>query len=437
MTGRMTLKTLPVADGLPLVGSIVPMMTDMEGFMYGQYAKHGPCFRVKVLNNSFVVLGGPEAAEALAKNSGEMDAWNMWENVIQEFGGRHVLSMFEGEKHRRYRAAARAGFAKTRVQENVPEVVALAREALSVHPHGKTFEVGEFAQRLVADCVGTLTLGRKPGESLQAFIKYWHTQLGVNVARVRPKSDLKKADYLAAKAQARAAGLELLALDDQTLPSPYVRDLRTLMREDPELLNHEELLFMMLLPYVAGLDTVVNVLTLSLYHAFKEPGLLERLRAEIRPLLAEGLPATRLRELKVLHALVLETMRFHPIANAMTRRATRDFEFQGHQIKAGEELMMALMASQRDPKFFRNPDQYDVDRFLEPRNEHRQKNALNPYGAGAHTCLGAGMAEVLLAVLLATILGDEELHLFPADFTLRPFHMSALSPDPNFRLLRV
>ncbi len=433
----MTLKTPPLADGLPLLGSVVPMMTDIEGFLYGQYAKHGPCFRVKALNREFVVLGGAEGAEALAKNTGEMDAWNMWEDLVREFGGRYVLSMFEGEKHRRYRAAARAGFAKTRVQENVPEVMALAREALEATPHGQTFGVGDFAQHLVADCVGTLTLGRKPGDSLHAFIKYWHTQLGVNISRTRPKSDLKKADYLAAKARARAAAQEILDLDEETLPSPYVRDLKAFMREDPELLNHEELLFMLLLPYVAGLDTVVNVLTLSLYHAYKDPELLARLRAEIRPLLGEGLPAARLREMKVLHALVLETMRFHPIANMLTRRATRDFAFQGYQIRAGQDLMLALMASQRDPRFFKDPNRYDVDRFLEPRNEHRQKNALNPYGAGAHTCLGAGMAEVLLAVLLATILGDENVQMFPRDYALKPFHLSALAPDPNFRLIRL
>lgn len=194
---------------------------------------------------------------------------------------------------------------------------------------------------------------------------------------------------------------------------------------------------MMLLPYVAGLDTVVNVLTLSLYHTYKDPTLLKRLKEEIKPILDEGLPATKLRELKVLHALVLETMRYHPIANMLSRRAVKDFEFQGYQIRGGQELMMALMASQRDPKLFNAPEKFDVDRFLPPRNEHKQKNALNPYGAGAHTCLGAGMAETLLAVLLATIIGTEDLNLFPNDYTLRPFHLSALSPYQNFRLARL
>ncbi|MDO4264731.1 MAG: cytochrome P450, partial [Deinococcus sp.] len=398
---------------------------------------HGPCFRVRALNREFVVLGGPAAAEAMAKNAGEFDAWSMWENVIREFGGRQVLSMLEGEPHRRYRAAARAGFAKTRVQDNIPLILSLAREALDAVPHGQSFVVGEFAQRLVADCVGMLTLGRRPGDSLRDFITYWHTQLSVNLAGTRSASALTKRDYLEAKARARAAAEELLALDENTLPSPYVRDLRAFMHENPDLMNEEELLFMMLLPYVAGLDTVVNVLTLSLYYAYRDPELYARLRAEIDPLLAEGLPAARLRDLKVLHALVLEVMRYHPIANMLTRQARQNFEFQGYHIREGEQLMMALMASQRDPALFRDPERFDVDRFLAPRNEHRQKNALNPYGAGAHTCLGAGMAETLLAALISATVGTDGLHLFPAGYQMRPFHSSQLSPDPNLRLIRL
>lgn len=433
----MTLREPPLADGFPLVGSAPALLRDTEGFLYSQYAKHGPCFRVRALNREFVVLGGPAAAEAMARNAGEFDAWTMWENIIREFGGRQVLTMLEGEAHRRYRAAARAGFAKTRVQENIPLVMSLAREALEAVPYGQTFAVGEFAQRLVADCVGMLTLGRRPGEGLSAFITYWHTQLAVNIAGTRPASALTGRDYLEAKARARAAAAELLALDEDTLPSPYVRDLRAFMWENPDLLNEEELLFMMLLPYVAGLDTVVNVLTLSLYHAYRDPQLYARLRAEIDPLLAEGLPAGRLRELKVLHALVLEVMRYHPIANMVTRHARQEFEFQGCRIRQGEQLMMALMASQRDPALFRDPERFDVDRFLAPRNEHRQKNALNPYGAGAHTCLGAGMAETLLAALISAIVGTDGLRLFPPDYRMRPFHASQLAPDPGLRLVRL
>lgn len=426
----------PLVDGGPLVSNLPSVAINLEEFLYKQYAKHGSCFRVRVLDEEFVVIGGSDAAEVLAQNSGQVDAWKIWEDIIEEFGGRQVLTMLEGKEHLKYRAAARKGFAKARVQENVPLVISLAQEALQEHAIGEAFHVGPFAQRLVANCIGSLTLGRKPGKHLEDFITYWHTQLAVNMVGSQQPSALREQEYLQARDNARAVADEILESDEDTIPSPYVKDLKKLMKEDPHLINNEELRFMMLLPYVAGLDTVVNVLILSMYEIHRRPELLAQLKEEVKLFVAEGLPAQKMRQMKVLHATVMEVMRYYPIANMFSRYATVDFEFNGYQIQKGQKIMMALMASHRDPTKFAHPDQFEVERFLEPRNEHRQKQVFNPYGAGAHTCLGAGMAEVLLAVLISTIVDQGHLMLFPKDYTMKPFHTNNLSPDPKLQFVR-
>jgi len=433
----MTHHQIPVAPGLPLIGSLFPMIRDTEGFLAAQYRRLGPCFRVSVLNTSMVVLGGPTAAEVMAGNTGELDAWKVWEGMIREFGGRQVLTMLEGAEHQKYRAATRNGFARSRVLEQLPLVMNLTREALDRTNVSGHLKVVPFAQRLVADCIGTLTLGRKPGVHLADFMTYWHTQLAVQLVKSARPSALRRPAYLKARASARAFAQEVLGQDSRAMTSTYVDDLRTLARTQPELMNDEELLFMMLIPYVAGLDTVVNVLSLSLYELYRRPEVLARVREEARPLVEAGLPAARLRELKVLHAVVLEVMRLYPIANNLLRYATRDFEVQGFPVRQGEQVLMALFASQRDPDLFRNPDQFDVDRFLDPRNEHRQKGAFQPYGSGAHTCLGAGMAEALLASILATVVTHGRFELYPKAFRMRPFHSANLSPDPRLTLRRL
>lgn len=427
----------PLADGLPLIGSTLALLKDFEGFMYQQYAKHGSCFRVKVPNGGFVVFAGPAAADALNQNNGELDAWRVWENIIGEFGGHKTLGMLEGEEHRRYRAAARSGLSKTQAQQNIPLLVQITEEALANIPVGQTFSVAGVMQNLVADCVGMLTLGRKPEQHLAAFIEYWHTQLAVNIAQTTSDKVLTTAKYLAAKKEAKEAAQAILDLDENSLPSPYVKDLKKFMNENPEMMNDEELLFMMVLPYIAGLDTVANVLTLALYRIYSDTKLLKRLQEEIEPMMKAGLNPKDLRKMKVLHALVLEVMRYYPIANMFARYSVKDFEFHGYHIGKGQRVLMALMASQRDSKFFAEPDKFDVDRFLEPRNEHRQRGAMSPYGAGAHTCLGAGMAEVLLAVLLATMVSNGCLALFPAGYRMKAFHSRDLLPDPNFRLVKL
>lgn len=425
----------PLADGLPMIGSLLPLVQNADGFFKTQYTKHGSCYRVRVLGSEFTVLGGPDAVEAMNQNAGEFDAWQTWENIIREFGGRHVITMLEGERHLKYRKATRAGFSKSRVLEGIPSVIALARDALEAVPIGQPFSLMSFVQRLVADAVGTLTLGRKPGAHLAAFMTWWHTQLAVNLIGSKPSSALRRRQYLEAKMSIRAFAQEILDAEDA--PSSYINDLKTLMRDDPELMNSEELLFMALMPYVAGLDTVVNVVSLTLYELYCRPQWLTSVQNESRAVLEAGFPPEAMRDLKTLHAAVLETMRYHTIANLPTRHAKADFVFQGYQIKTGQKLMMHMNAASRDPKLFLEPDRYDPARFWEPRNEHKQPGAMNPYGAGAHTCLGAGMAEALMAVLIVTCTTTGKLALYPADYRMKPFQSAQLLLDAKLRFVRV
>ena len=47
------------------------------------------------------------------------------------------------------------------------------------------------------------------------------------------------------------------------------------------------------------------------------------------------------------------------------------------------------------PEFFPEPEEFDIDRYHAPRNERRLDGAYAPFGLGDHTCLGAGIAEIL------------------------------------------
>ena len=86
-------------------------------------------------------------------------------------------------------------------------------------------------------------------------------------------------------------------------------------------------------------------------------------------------------------------------------------------------------------KYFSNPNVFDLDRFLEPRNEHKQhKGIYMPFGAGSHVCLGAGIAEVQMAVTVAALLQAGEMVLDPPHYRLKRFVEREMSPDKAFYL---
>jgi cytochrome P450 len=79
----------------------------------------------------------------------------------------------------------------------------------------------------------------------------------------------------------------------------------------------------------------------------------------------------------------------------LARTVTRDAEFFGQHLRAGEPVLLVFAAANRDPGFVDRPDELDIDR---PRGRHLA------FGVGEHRCLGANLATVLFQVMLDEIL---------------------------------
>jgi cholest-4-en-3-one 26-monooxygenase len=83
-----------------------------------------------------------------------------------------------------------------------------------------------------------------------------------------------------------------------------------------------------------------------------------------------------------------------PIKN-MCRTLTRDYEFGGAQLAAGDQALLLYESANYDENHFAEPAVFDPDR--EP-NDHMA------FGVGAHFCLGSNLARLELRVLLDRLL---------------------------------
>jgi cytochrome P450 len=184
-------------------------------------------------------------------------------------------------------------------------------------------------------------------------------------------------------------------------------------------------------PFFAGIDTVANTLTFMLYAVLKHPDILERVRQEAQSIVDQ--PPTDVYALKnyqALYGLVLETLRRYPVAAFTPRIALKSFEFAGRRVQEGAEVLIANGVTHMLAEYFPNPERFEIDRYREPRNEHRQPNVFAPYTLGAHTCLGAGMAEVEMLLTIAALVNTVDLQLAPPDYTAR----IGLAPLPSLGL---
>ena len=80
----------------------------------------------------------------------------------------------------------------------------------------------------------------------------------------------------------------------------------------------------------------------------------------------------------------------------MARKATADREWHGAPVAAGDTVFLVILAANRDPAVFDDPDRFDPI---------RDPNPHFGFGWGLHHCLGAALArleaEVALRALLA------------------------------------
>jgi cytochrome P450 len=143
--------------------------------------------------------------------------------------------------------------------------------------------------------------------------------------------------------------------------------LSDLARDDD--LTIEELVGIGFLLLLAGHETTANMLALGTFALLENPEQRAELRAD--PELMPG--------------AVEELMRYLSIADIFYRYATEDLELGGETIGKGSTVIVSLLAANRDPRRFDNPDTLDV---------HRKARGHLSFGHGIHQCLGQQLARI-------------------------------------------
>lgn len=136
--------------------------------------------------------------------------------------------------------------------------------------------------------------------------------------------------------------------------------------------------------FAAGQDPVAAQLALALISLFGHPDVLARLTGD------PGLVPRAVEEL----------LRFDAAFNLTTWRfLDRDDDIDGTQVPAGDSVIVALGAANRDPDTFECPHALRID---------REPNPHMAFGYGRHVCPAAALARIELQEALAALIGRLE-----------------------------
>lgn len=146
--------------------------------------------------------------------------------------------------------------------------------------------------------------------------------------------------------------------------------------------------------YGAAADTTVITLTVFTLAMIQFPHVQRKAQAEIdRVVGTDRLPSFEDRDkLPYINALVKEAIRWWPIAPmGFPHTVTEGFEYDGMHIPKGAFLLPAVWWFLKNPDVYADPESFDPDRYLEPRNEPDPKTEA--FGYGRRICPGRFFAD--------------------------------------------
>jgi cytochrome P450 len=485
-TNAHTTETMPLP---PLADSSV-IDHPLKGYVK-LYQELGPIFRIpktssdnvyqrlgsmfyapKESDDTLTVLAGPEGntfatralSTYLSPNAGRESAAN-GKNEQLVFDQSLQIEVSR-EVHRRMRAVQAPGYSRNMVLDRLPHMVEITQSIIDTWQLDQSIPIVENMRRITSEQIGQLLLHHSPANYLADLNRYFDiaesrinyiddlvhyfsppvTQPGVDQGQGQAEtpSDQTVRQEMRSKERsfefARAVIEEHRATPLTERHSDLVDILLEVTTQYPGVISEDGLALLTLSALFAGTDTVAKTSGFLLYALHKNPEVLEQVREEADQLLREPLTWDRLKAAQVLHRAAMETQRMYPVACGHLTFATQPFVFAGHRVERGEQVLVAMTVSHYLPQLFPEPERFDIDRYKEPRNEHRQPGAYAPFGLGEYSCLGSSIAEIQLMVIAATALRHCQFEIDPPDYipdaqpyTFKP-EVPTLSPGSDFRL---
>ncbi|PJG52185.1 cytochrome P450 [Bradyrhizobium forestalis] len=289
----------------------------------------------------------------------------------------HTMLQADPPDHTRLRGLVVKAFTARRVEDMRPRIQEIVDQTLNAMiDRGRMDLIGDFAFRLpvtiICDMLGI------PEEHREAFHK--GSSDGVRILDPVPMTPDEIKQSNARNLMAQMYFQQLFELRRRN-PGDDLTTQLVLAEEDGNKLTNEELTANIMLLFVAGHETTVNLIGNGLLALHRNPDQLALLKA--RPELMVG--------------AIEEFLRYDSSVQMTGRVALEDIDdLAGKRIPKGETVLCLLGSANRDPAAYPDrPDRLDVT---------RQNVKPLSFGGGIHFCLGAQLARIEAEIAIATLL---------------------------------
>jgi cytochrome P450 len=204
-------------------------------------------------------------------------------------------------------------------------------------------------------------------------------------------------------------------------------------RQTGEPMSDRELLDEIMTLIVAGHETTASSLNWFWYLLTQSPDVENRIHAEI----GIGSDAPGYDDL-VRHPFTLraldEALRMYPPGWLLTRRSIARSRIGDYELAANTDVLVSPYLVHRHPRYWRDGDRFDPDRFLPEAVAMRNRFAYLPFGLGPRACIGEHLALIEMQAHAIMLAREFRLELVPGQTieiepqvnlrTRQPVHMN-------------
>ncbi|PPS10725.1 hypothetical protein GOBAR_AA09933 [Gossypium barbadense] len=188
--------------------------------------------------------------------------------------------------------------------------------------------------------------------------------------------------------------------------------------------------------FMAGTDTSSSAMQWAMGELINNPKAFHKLRDEINTIVGPNrlIKESDIPNLPYLRAVIRETLRLHPSAPLIIRECGEDCTVNGFMVKAKTRVLVNCYAVMRDPDSWKNPDEFDPERFLDSSDEKIGEHQMEfkgqnfrflPFGSGRRGCPGASLAMLVMHAAVGSLV-----QCF--DWEVKGGEKVDLNPGPGF-----
>uniref|UniRef100_A0AC34Q186 Cytochrome P450 n=1 Tax=Panagrolaimus sp. JU765 TaxID=591449 RepID=A0AC34Q186_9BILA len=158
--------------------------------------------------------------------------------------------------------------------------------------------------------------------------------------------------------------------------------------------------------WLAGQETTSTTLGWVINYLVRHQGVQQKLQDELDRVIGSDRPVTMedKNQLNYVNAVVAECQRMASLLPVnLWHTTTKDVEIHGYKFPTGTIITYQMSQIFNNNKYFKNPDKFDPERFLDKTGKFFSPPELIPFGIGKRVCLGEGLARMELYLFTANI----------------------------------